>query len=325
MVDSRVLNWSPRGLTSGRSVARTYPFFDLSCCSDYSLTVVRNRILRKSGQKPGEADGAYEFLVRPEDRSGDSGNIRIPLAQTDIDPLLSNFAGRCAFTPAESSQDLSGRAETERDHVALLDVVPRQSIRVDTVKAHANVATRYVERRAFSSFFHKVEKNGSYYDAEIQALSEYRTKTPQHGPEMIETVSVPRKIPEAFQRDRKSQYRGFCKPASYCQVLEWKGRWTVMKDIQQGEGTLDRFDPGKTVIRASRGRGGAAVALPLRHDSPPRRSSRMWAGSTAARRPVQPGTRDTHTVNHPNKASDQNPDGGPNSFFSGGAIIVPAL
>lgn len=315
MVDSRLLNWSPRGLTSGESVARTYPFFDLSCCSDDSLTVVRSRIFRKSGQKPGEADGAYEFLVRPEDRSGDSGNIGVPLAQTDIDPLLSNSAGRCAFAPAESSQDLPGRAETERDHVALLDVVTRQSVRVDTVKAHANVAARYVERRAFSGFFHKVVKDGPYNEAEIQALPEHRTKTPQHGPEVIEAVFVPRKIPKAFQRDSKPQYRGFGQPASYCQVLERKGGWTVMKDVQQGEGTLDRFDPGETVIRASLGKGGAAVALPLRHDSPPRRSSRAWAGSTAARRPVQPGTRDIHTVSHPDLASDQNLDGGFYSFF----------
>lgn len=325
MADSRLLISSPQGLTSGESVARTYPFFDLSCCSDYGLTVVRSCILRKSGQKPGEADGTYEFLLRPEDRSGDSGNIRIPLAQTDIDPLLSNSAGRCALTPAEGSQDLPGRAETERDHVTLLDVVPRQSVRVDAVKAHANVTTRYVERRAFSGFVHKVEKDGPYNDAQIQVLPKYRTKTPQHGPEVIEAVLVPRKIPKAFQRDSKPQYRGFGKPASYCHVLEWKGGWTVMKDVQQGEGTLDRFDPGETVIRASLGMGGATVALPLGHDSPPRRSSRVWAGSTAARRPIQPGTRDTHTVSHPDKASDQNQDGGADSLNFGGATIVPAL
>ena len=318
---SRLLKWSSERSGSGGSVACTYPFFDLSCRPDHNLTVARNLVLRKSGQEPGETDGAYELLVRSEDRSGDSGNIRVPLAQTDINPMLSNLAGRCAFTPAESLQDLTGRAEAEWDHIALLDLVPRQPVRVDPVKAHTDGAARYVKRRALAGLTHEIEKDGSYNDAEIQALPKHRPKTPQHGTKVIEAVFVPHKIPEAFQRYGKSQNRGFGKPASICQIPEWKGGWAVMKYVQQGEGALDRFDPGETVIRASLGAGGAVPAFSFRHDSlsRPGRSSRAQAGSTPARHPIPTATRDTHTISSPDNASDQNLGGGPNSFLFGGA------
>ena len=321
MVASCRLKWSSEGSGLGGSVARTYPFFDLSCCPDHNLTVVRNLVLRKPGQKPGETDGTYELLIRPEDCSGNSGNIRIPLAQTDIDSLLANFAGRYALAAAESFQDLPGRAEAERDHIALLDVIPRQSVRVDTVKAHTDVAARYVKRRALAGITHEVEKDGSYNDTEIQALPKHRPKTPQHGAKVIEAVSVPRKIPEAFKRYGKSQDRGFGKPASFCQILEWKGGWAVMKDVQQGEGALDRFDSGETVIRASFGTGGAVPAFSFRHNSHsrPGRSSRAQVGSTPARRPIPPATQDTYTVSPPDNASDQKLGSGPNSLLFGGA------
>ena len=320
MVSLRRLKRSSEGSRSGGSVACAYPFLDFSCRSDHNLAIARNSLLRESGQESGEADGAYELPVRPEDRTGDSGNIRVPLAETDVDALLSNSAGLRATAPAKCFQNLPGRTDAKRGHVTLLDVITRQSARVDTVQAYAHVAARYVERRAFVGLSHKIVQDGPYDDAEVETLPEHRSQTPQHRAQVIEAVSVPLNVPEAFQRDGESQDGRFGKPASLRQILELVRVRAVVKDVQQGKGALDRLDAGETVVPASLGTGGPGFAFLLRHDHPlhPCHASRGRFGPARVRRRAHPRRRESHIHRPPRGACDGVRGGGSTSFLPGG-------
>ncbi len=226
----------------------TEAFLDVERGGLHLRDEVRNFEVVEARQKTRKADGAKKNSVVFEDRNGDAGDLRIPFAAADVEPVLMDAGDVLALLNGEGVENLSGGAEAERNNLSFFDVIPGQPRAVHPIEANARIAALNVKGRAFPGLGDKVGQDRTNVGSEPEVFPELRAQAPQGGSKVIETAFIPHQVTEAFKRDGEPQDRRLVEVAAARKFLERQASSAARKDVEKRQRPFNGIDASSGIF-----------------------------------------------------------------------------
>ena len=173
---------------------------DPADCIKDCIAIAFNSDFAEANAQTRQADSPKQLAFKPKYWNRQSSNVWITFPKAKIIPGLSNVGGLFAFSDGIGIQYPARRAQAQRNDIALFDMIPSKSMRIDTVEANARIAALHVKRRAFSRCIHQVRQHWAYYRPHAQVLTKYGSQTPQRGPEVKQAFGVSRDMTKLFNK-----------------------------------------------------------------------------------------------------------------------------